>query len=104
MRVYGHVRTAQDDDAAAGRQRRALVVASDLEGRHVARVFQDIVDGLARPVVRPDWAELMAAVRPGDILVVASWDRISRGHQDLMVALAELGRRGVDVVMAGREE
>jgi DNA invertase Pin-like site-specific DNA recombinase len=46
----------------------------------------------------------MAAVRPGVILVVASWDRISRDHQDLMVALAELERRGIDVVMAGREE
>jgi DNA invertase Pin-like site-specific DNA recombinase len=103
MRVYGHVRTDRDDDDA-GRQRRALVVASDLEGRHVARVFHDIVEGLAKPVVRPDWADLMAAVRPGDILVVASWDRISRDHQDLMVALAELRRRGVDVVMAGGEE
>lgn len=57
------------------------------------RVFSDKKSG--KTAVRPELDRALDFMRPGDTLVVASLDRLSRSLQDLIGIVAELRRRGV---------
>ena len=65
--------------------------ALDAEG--CVRVFSDKKSG--KTAVRPELERALDFMRPGDTLVVASLDRLSRSLQDLIGIVAELRRRGV---------
>ncbi len=57
------------------------------------RIFADKRSG--KTSARPELAKALDFMRPGDTLVVASLDRLSRSLQDLIAIVAELRRRGV---------
>lgn len=81
---YGRVSTSGQN---LDRQRRALTVAG------CAKVFYDT--GSGRDADRPELAACRAYLRPGDTLVVASLDRLSRSLADLIALVAELRRQEV---------
>ena len=57
------------------------------------RVFADKKSG--KTAARPELEKALDFMRPGDTLVVASLDRLSRSLQDLISMVAELRERGV---------
>jgi DNA invertase Pin-like site-specific DNA recombinase len=69
------------------RQTRALAEAG------CVRVFADKRSG--RDAERPELTACLAYLRPGDVLVVPSLDRLARSLQDLIALVGELRRRGV---------
>ncbi|MCA1672014.1 MAG: recombinase family protein, partial [Actinobacteria bacterium] len=73
-------------DQNLDRQTDALTAAGCL------RIFADKRSG--KTSARPELAKALDFMRPGDTLVVASLDRLSRSLQDLIAMVAELRRRG----------
>jgi DNA invertase Pin-like site-specific DNA recombinase len=57
------------------------------------KVFADKRSG--RDAERPELTACLAYLRPGDVLVVPSLDRLARSLQDLIALVGELRRRGV---------
>jgi DNA invertase Pin-like site-specific DNA recombinase len=57
------------------------------------RVFADRKSG--KDTARPELSKALDFMRPGDTLVVASLDRLSRSLQDLIAMVADLRQRGV---------
>ena len=74
-------------DQNLDRQTDALTAAGCL------RIFADKRSG--KTSARPELAKALDFMRPGDTLVVASLDRLSRSLADLIAMVAELRRRGV---------
>lgn len=74
-------------DQNLDRQTDALTAAGCL------RIFSDKRSG--KTSARPELARALDFMRPGDTLVVASLDRLSRSLADLIAMVAELRRRGV---------
>lgn len=68
-------------------------VQRQLENLEVDRVFTDHASG--KDVNRPALQELLAFVREGDTIVVASFDRLARNVDDLRRIVQEQTRRGV---------
>lgn len=64
-----------------------------LEAAGCVRIFSDKKSG--KTSARPELDRALDFMRPGDTLVVASLDRLSRSLQDLIGMVAELRRRGV---------
>ncbi|WP_226933258.1 recombinase family protein [Parafrankia sp. CH37] len=81
---YARVSTAGQN---LDRQTRALADAGCI------RVFADKLSG--RSADRPELTACLDYLRPGDVLVVPSLDRLSRSLQDLITLVTELRRRGV---------
>jgi hypothetical protein len=57
------------------------------------RIFSDKRSG--KDTARAELAKALDFMRPGDTLVVAALDRLSRSLQDLITMVADLGRRGI---------
>jgi len=74
-------------DQNLDRQTDALAAAGCL------RIFADKASG--KTSARPELAKALDFMRPGDTLVVASLDRLSRSLADLIAMVAELRRRSV---------
>lgn len=81
---YARVSTAGQN---LDRQTRALAEAGCI------RVFADKLSG--RTADRPELTACLDYLRPGDVLVVPSLDRLSRSLSDLITLVAELRRRGI---------
>lgn len=64
-----------------------------LEAEGCVRIFADKKSG--KTGARPELDRALDFMRPGDTLVVASLDRLSRSLQDLIGMVAELRHRGV---------
>jgi len=64
-----------------------------LNGAGCLRVFADKLSG--RNVDRPELLACLDYLRPGDVLVVASLDRLGRSLDDLLTIVAGLRRRGI---------
>ena len=58
--------------------------------------FPDIATG--RTLRRADWQELLSRLRPGDTLVVAFLDRLSRNFEDGVRIQADLTERNIGIV------
>lgn len=58
------------------------------------RIFADRKSG--KNTARPELAKALDCMRPGDTLVVASLDRLSRSLQDLIAMVAALREQGVE--------
>jgi DNA invertase Pin-like site-specific DNA recombinase len=59
------------------------------------RVFRDEITGTKAS--RPDWDRCLAALRPGDTLVVTKLDRIGRSLINLVDVVTTLAARGVGI-------
>jgi DNA invertase Pin-like site-specific DNA recombinase len=84
--LIGYARVSTRDQSL-DRQLDALAEAGCL------RVFADRKSG--RDTARTELVKALDFMRPGDTLVVASLDRLSRSLQDLIAMVADLRRRGV---------
>ena len=97
MTIYGYIRTSQDKDlrhpgSAPQVQRRQLVDA----GVELGRIYQDVaVSGGTVANSRAQWRLLDQQLAQGDVLVMASVDRLGRRHLETMWAIYGLQRRGV---------
>lgn len=84
--VVGYVRVSSADQNP---QRQFDVLGE------VARVFEDRVSGKSKD--RPQLAELLGYVREGDLVRVASMDRLARSLPDLLQLVSDLTMDGVSV-------
>ena len=97
--LYGYIRTSRrliagepgnDPDT----QRRQLMDA----GVPTTTLYQDLgVSGSTGTNTRQGWRSLISGLHQGDILVVASVDRVGRGWIDVMSVIRELRERGIRI-------
>ena len=92
-KVYGYARVSTRDQNL-DRQLQALA-AFPVEGR---RVFADKASG--KDFDRPAYRRLMARLRPGDVLVVKSIDRLGRDYNEILEQWRAITKRkGAHVVV-----
>ena len=92
--TYGYARVSKADDDAKNLETQILELQ-----RHGIRkdlIFTDVASG--RTLKRPGWQDLMSRVRPGDTVVVAFLDRLSRSFEDGVRIQAELTQRDIAIV------
>jgi DNA invertase Pin-like site-specific DNA recombinase len=56
------------------------------------RIFADTITGTAR--TRPELDQLMRQLRPGDVVVVAKYDRLARSLKDLLDIVEQIKAQG----------
>jgi DNA invertase Pin-like site-specific DNA recombinase len=86
---YGYVRVSTAGQNTA----RQEIMMAELG---VDRMFVDHASG--KNMDRPGYAELMAALQPGDTVIVESYSRMSRSVGDLLDTVARLNEMGVRFV------
>lgn len=90
MTTIGYVRSALPNPLACDHQERALRDAGAVE------VYRD--DGVSgNEAERPAWDRAVAALHPGDLLLVTSTDRVGRSAEVLRKALAAVSARGAEI-------
>lgn len=89
--IIGYARTSTTDQVAGlEAQQRDLVAAG------AVKVFAERVSSIA---TRPRLAECLAYLRDGDVLAVTKPDRLARSTGELLGIVADLKRRGVEMVI-----
>ena len=92
--TYGYARVSKADDDSKN------LVTQILElQRHGIRedlIFTDVASG--RTMNRPGWQDLMSRIQPGDTVVVAFLDRLSRSFEDGVRIQMELTQRDIAIV------
>ncbi len=107
MRAVAYLRVSTDEQAASGlgldAQRHACRGWADREGRAVVGPFTDDASGAAPLERRGGLLDALAALEPGDVLLVAKRDRL--GRDPIIVAMIEsaAARKGCRVVSAAGE-
>lgn len=102
MAVLGYVRVSTGRQAEEGEsldvQRRQLDGYALQHGWSLDRVFREEgVSGSVPLAERPEGAKLLAAARPGDVIVAAKLDRVFRSALDALQMVEELQRRRVSL-------
>ena len=92
--TYGYARVSKADDEAKNLETQLRLLAD--HGIRPELVFTDIASG--RTLKRPGWQDLMSRIQPGDTLVVAFLDRLSRNFEDGVRIQAELTQRDIAIV------
>ena len=92
--TYGYARVSKADDDAKNLETQLQIL--DDYGVRLNLVYQDVASG--RSLARSGWQELMEVVRPGDTIVVAFLDRLSRNFEDGVRIQAELINMGIGIV------
>lgn len=87
MTLYGYARVSTDAQSLHAQ-------VTELESAGVITIFQEKESGASKDN-RKQLARLMAALKPGDTLVVTRLDRLARSTRDLLNVLDELGKRQV---------
>lgn len=95
MAVFGYLRVSTADQTVDN-QRQEIERA----GFAVEYWYSDEgVSGKVMAMQRPQFADMVTKIRPGETLVVTKLDRLGRDATDIKATLADLGRRGVSVVI-----
>ena len=92
--TYGCARVSKADDEAKNLDTQILELQ-----RHGIRedlIFTDVASG--RTLKRSGWQDLMSRIQPGDTLVVAFLDRLSRNFEDGVRIQADLTHRDIAIV------
>ena len=92
--TYGYARVSKADDESKNLDTQLLLLAE--HGIRRDLVYSDVASG--RNLQRPGWQELITRVQPGDTIVVAFLDRLSRNFEDGVRIQAELTRRDIGIV------
>lgn len=108
MRVVAYLRVSTDDQAESGAGLRAQLDAchawAGRAGAELVGPFSDEgVSGAAPLDKRPALMEAVAAIGPGDVLIVAKRDRLGRDPFVTAMIEAAVGRAGGRVVSAAGE-
>jgi DNA invertase Pin-like site-specific DNA recombinase len=104
MAVYGYGRVSTSRQADEGEsldvQERQIAGYALMQGLTVDRMFVERgVSGSTPLANRPQGADLLAALRPGDVIVTAKLDRMFRSALDALDVLAKLKARSVSLHM-----
>ena len=92
--TYGYARVSKADYSSKNLDTQILELQ-----RHGIRedlVFTDVASG--RTLQRTGWQDLMSRVQPGDTVVVAFLDRLSRSFEDGVRIQMELTQRDIAIV------
>jgi DNA invertase Pin-like site-specific DNA recombinase len=107
MRAVCYLRVSTDEqaDSALGLegQLHACLQWAGRERRTLIGPFEDDVSGAAPLDRRPGLVDALAALRPGDALLVARRDRLGRDPMVIAMIEAAAGRKGCRVVSADGE-
>ncbi|MCO5090875.1 recombinase family protein [Bosea sp. (in: a-proteobacteria)] len=104
MAVYGYVRVSTDRQAEEGEsldhQQRQISGYCLQHDMTLDRVFVERGVSGSKPISeRPEGAKLLAAVKPGDVVVTPKLDRMFRSALDAMGVLVMLKGKGVSLHM-----
>jgi putative DNA-invertase from lambdoid prophage Rac len=95
MAVFGYLRVSTADQTVDN-QRHEIERA----GFAVEYWYSDEgVSGKVMAMQRPQFADMVTKIRPGETLVVTKLDRLGRDATDIKATLADLSNRGVSVVI-----
>jgi DNA invertase Pin-like site-specific DNA recombinase len=83
--IYGYARVSTDAQDLTGQLAQLKVAGCE-------RVFREKVSGATAE--RPQLKKLMAAVGPGDMVIIPAVDRLSRDTTDLLVIARDLQKAG----------
>jgi DNA invertase Pin-like site-specific DNA recombinase len=86
MAIVGYVRSSNTEDDVASQ-------IAALAKSHCTKIFRD--EGAATRSDRPNLDSALTSLKAGDMLVVASLDRIGRSLSHVVSIINELGARGV---------
>ena len=92
--TYGYARVSKADDEARNLETQLRLL--DDFGVRPNLVHRDVASG--RSLARSGWQELMDVVRPGDTIVVAFLDRLSRNFEEGVRIQADLLERDIAIV------
>src|SRR5215469_14107124 len=103
-RVYGYARvstlTQADEGESLDVQQRTIAGYGQMHGLEVAQVFVERGVSGAKPLGdRPQGAALLAALRPGDVVITPKLDRMFRSALDALDVLGRLKQAGVALHM-----
>lgn len=101
-RAFGYCRISLDkmaDGDSLDMQRHIVEAIAQVEGFELVEVYSDVVSGSVPLAQRPQGSALLAAVRPGDIIVSLKLDRCFRSVADATATLADLQRRKVGLYL-----
>ena len=104
-RAFAYVRVSTLDQARDGAtsidtQAATCNAIATLHGLEIAETFADEGVSASKPLAeRPAGARLLAAVKPGDMVIAAKMDRAFRDAGDACNALKTLEQRGVKLVL-----
>ena len=104
MAVYGYARVSTSRQAEDGEslevQQRAVAGYAMMNGLSVDRFYVERgVSGSLALSSRQEGSALLAALKPGDIVITAKLDRMFRSALDALDVLAKLKERGVSLHM-----
>lgn len=68
----------------------------------IDRIFGDKQSG--KSLDRPQFEEMMGLLQEGDVVFVASLDRLSRKYADVATAWSEITKKGADIVVMDMKE
>jgi len=102
MTAYGYVRVSTGQQAAEGdsldAQHRQLAGYAMQHGWELATIYREEgVSGSVPLAERPQGKAMMAALKPGDVVVAAKLDRIFRSALDALQMVEELRSRSVSL-------
>jgi putative DNA-invertase from lambdoid prophage Rac len=104
MGVYAYTRVSTDRQAEEGEsiavQERTVAGYAQMHGLTVDRVFSERGVSGSKPLAeRPEGAALLAAVKPGDIVITPKLDRMFRSASDALANLDIMKRKNVSLHM-----
>lgn len=92
--IYARVSTADKGQTIENQTHAICEAHSD-----VMMTFCDKgVSGTVNPSKRPGFARMMSIIKPGDVVVIAAFDRLSRNTKDFLTLIDELKAKGVSLV------
>lgn len=102
MAVYGYSRVSTgrqaEDGESLGVQDRTINGHAMVQGFEVARIFEERGVSGSKPLAdRPAGSEMLAVLRPGDVVIASKLDRMFRSALDALAALEDFKRRGVSL-------
>lgn len=83
--IIGYARVSTEDQHLDAQ-------ADSLTAAGAERIFADKVSGSTRE--RPELRKMLDQLRPGDVVVVAKYDRLARSLRDLLDLVEEIKERG----------
>ena len=93
MKTYGYIRVSSIDQ----NETRQLILMQDL-GIPQGRIFTDKQSG--KDFERPKYAKLMQSLKTGDLLIIASIDRLGRNYDEILSQWRLLTKeKGVDIAV-----
>ena len=100
MAVYGYSRVSTDRQAdegeSLGTQQRVIDGYAMMQGLTVDRMFVERGVSGSKPLRdRPEGARLLAALKPGDVIIAPKLDRMFRSALDALDVLGQLKDQGV---------